>query len=56
MIGKLHKTTSGWGILYQPYLPDTTWTTIPLHHDDWDDMFMYADNHQEEIEFEIFND
>jgi hypothetical protein len=54
MIGKLHKTKSGWSVLYQPNLPDTTWTTISLHQDDWDDMFMYPDNYQEEIEFEIF--
>jgi hypothetical protein len=54
MIGKLHKTKSGWSVLYQPNLPDTTWTTISLHQDDWDDLFMYPDNYQEEIEFEIF--
>ena len=56
MIGKLQKGKHSWSVLYQPNLPDTTfWVTISLHQDDWDDLFMYPDNHQEEIEFEIFH-
>ena len=56
MIGKLHKTTNGWGILHQPHLPDITWTSVILHHDDWDDLFMFPDEYYEEVEFEIFHD
>lgn len=55
MIGKLQKGKHSWLVLYQPNLPDTTWVTISLHQDDWDDLFMYPDNYQEEIEFEIFH-